>query len=663
MKFKRFTAIILSLIIACGIVFGTAGYPKETFKAPVAYAADAGHNRYCGNDRYDTALQIAEAIYNLHDEDYLNAVIVADGRNFPDALAASYLSYKNNYAPILLTHPNSGITKKVTDYILSRVCNGGKVYIVGGTSVVSAETENMLNASSKGLKVKRLYGSDRYATNLAILEEAGISSGTSIVVATGGGFADSLSASATGMPILLVGGEFKTGQIELLKKISPSRIYIAGGSGVVNNDIETELNSIATTVRLAGDDRYDTSIQIAELTQSSNATILAYGKNFPDGLAAGPLAQCIHSSLILAEDAVTVRIRDAAWRASLGDKIKYGYVIGGDKLISEDTADFILNGTKSEISGLIEDHLAVLWAKVDKSYDEYLAKVYKEQDADHALTDAKKAYDNAVARYNGGAYSYFESRNSTDALSILNGTNTTYLRSKPSGFDTYTKNAYVDGVVAEGTAANLEMMKQGIEWLLELNECRGFEGLAPVTTNDTVWAMAMVNCNWATYNIGHSKAYNVAENLSWGYGTTRKNTSAAEGPYVGWYTEEKVNYETNNGGVTGHYTNIIESSTRPAALAFSNKNSTYGTVFCMDKDTLGLTGAGENATTYYNNFITYYNQTKSNINTTKNAIATYTAQVEAAIAAVDAGEAAYLAALEKYNSENEKYKAVLAALS
>ena len=62
---------------------------------------------------------------------------------------------------------------------------------------------------------KRLWSSDRYYTNLAVMQEENITGNVS--VCSGKSFADALSAAATGTPILLVGDELMADQRELLQ--------------------------------------------------------------------------------------------------------------------------------------------------------------------------------------------------------------------------------------------------------------------------------------------------------------------------------------------------------------------------------------------------------------------------------------------------------------
>lgn len=98
-----------------------------------------------------------------------------------------------------------------------------------------------------------LSGADRYATNLAILEKAGVED-QEILVCTGSGFADSLSASATGLPVLLSGQGLTPAQKEFLAETS-GKFIIIGGTGAVDVKLEAELTTFGAVERLSGADR------------------------------------------------------------------------------------------------------------------------------------------------------------------------------------------------------------------------------------------------------------------------------------------------------------------------------------------------------------------------------------------------------------------------
>ena len=218
---------------------------------------------------------------------------------------------------------------------------GGKVYILGGEGAVPTTVEAI-----SGYEVVRLAGKSRYDTNLAILEEAGIA-GDEIIVATGKSFADSLSASAAKLPILLV----KPGAAlsEEAKAIAEgmNKFYIIGGAGAVSAEIEAELGAYGEVVRVAGKSRYETSVAVAETFFADvDKAVAASGKNFPDGLCGGPLAAAMDAPLILTADGKT----EAAAAYMAENAIVSGYVLGGFEALADETVvDVFSLGNADEI--------------------------------------------------------------------------------------------------------------------------------------------------------------------------------------------------------------------------------------------------------------------------------------------------------------------------
>lgn len=254
--------------------------------------------RIYGETRYDTAVKAAER-YKSASRSKFDNVIVANGTNFPDALSGGYLAKVKN-APILLVEPDE--EDRIADYIIENIMSIGTVYILGGTGVVSSAFENKIQA--KGIDTERLGGSDRYETNLRILKASGITK-QDILICAGSGYADSLSASAAGKPILLVGNSLTDAQKKYIKGLK--KAYLIGGEGVVGLAIEKDLEVLGlTTDRLAGDDRYETSKKVAEhFFPEAKTVVLVYALNFPDGLSGGPLAIQEGAPIILTDSSTT----------------------------------------------------------------------------------------------------------------------------------------------------------------------------------------------------------------------------------------------------------------------------------------------------------------------------------------------------------------------
>ena len=278
--------------------------------------------RIAGDDRIATSLMLADQLKEVLRVEKFDAVVVASALNFPDALTGSYLAAEKD-APILLTYPAAHA--KIRAYIQENLKPGGMVYILGGEGAVSADFANGLG----GFSIKRLAGSDRFGTNLAIMEEAGVSADQPVLIATAVNFADSLSASAAGLPMVLVYGSLREDQKEFLATTSKNFIII-GGEAAVSPALEAELKAIGSVTRVAGSSRYETSVLVAErFVQNPDAVILAYAKNFPDGLCGGPLAYALGAPLILTDSGAS-GTADGYVR-----NITSGIVVGGAGLISD----------------------------------------------------------------------------------------------------------------------------------------------------------------------------------------------------------------------------------------------------------------------------------------------------------------------------------------
>jgi len=311
--------------------------------------------RIFGNDRYETAYKVADEYKALLKVDKFSAIIVANGANFADALAGSYLSSEKS-APILMTDKKEANINKLVEYAKANLQENGTVYILGGTAAVSDKVDKALSA----YQIKRLAGKNRYETNMLILKAAGYEYFTDeLVIATGTNFADSLSVSATGKPIMLVGNSLTAEQRRLISRQAVSSntdsIYIVGGTSAVNKKVENAIKDAlpkrslnfgngdsydisAKVERIAGDNRYETSVLVAKkFFPTSEKAVLAYAKNYPDGLSGGALAKVNNAPLLLVDgknyEAATKYGKEAVTTA--------GYVLGGNTLVTDEATKAI----------------------------------------------------------------------------------------------------------------------------------------------------------------------------------------------------------------------------------------------------------------------------------------------------------------------------------
>ena len=298
----------------------------------------SGLERIYGDTRYATGTKIATRVRSLSGGGKFKSIVVADGTNFPDALAGTYLA-KVKGGPVLLT--NSQKQDSIVSYIRSNLATGGTVYVLGGTvSVPSSFTELLRKA---GIKYVRRGGKSRYDTNSLTLETAGIKN-KDILVCTGENFPDALVCSATGRPILIVHPVrgLSESQKKLLSNNKVKSVTIMGGTGAVPKSIENQLRSVTkvSVNRISARNRYELSIKAAEeFFDAPKEVALVTGLNFADALTGGPLAIKMGSPLLLVGDnsSAYTYAKDYIKKYS----IKYGVVLGGPKVVSDETINQI----------------------------------------------------------------------------------------------------------------------------------------------------------------------------------------------------------------------------------------------------------------------------------------------------------------------------------
>ena len=184
---------------------------------------------FVGGDRYETAIKVAEETI----EKYGNKgkVIIADGRNYPDAVSiASYAAQEG--IPVILVNGN-----KVPD-VAKNFLNKYKIsnaIIVGGDKAVGKDVEKLFKS------VDRVAGEDRYETSKKIADKFFADSKT-VFMASGEDFADSISVSYyAGMekaPVLLTKSNSLDDNTKEYLNSNKSKDYvIVGGDEAINPDI------------------------------------------------------------------------------------------------------------------------------------------------------------------------------------------------------------------------------------------------------------------------------------------------------------------------------------------------------------------------------------------------------------------------------------------
>jgi len=281
---------------------GLLGLAGLTMAASPAQATeDTAVTRVAGETRYSTAADAATSAYATGSAN----VVLASGQVFPDALAAAGVAGTLD-APILLTQQDN-----VPDATLDALDDLGAtdITIMGGTAAVSQDVEDALVAL--GYTTTRVEGADRFATAAEAAEVAG---GTTAVLADGFEFADALAISpgahALDLPLLLTPTDtLSPDAAGYITANSVDTVIIVGGTAAVSQGIQDDLEADGITVnRLAGINRYETSVAIADFHVTQGFTldelVVATGENFADALAGGPYASVMGAPLVLTQTSV-----------------------------------------------------------------------------------------------------------------------------------------------------------------------------------------------------------------------------------------------------------------------------------------------------------------------------------------------------------------------
>lgn len=208
--------------------------------------------------------------------------------------------------------------------------------------------------------VTRIAGSDRYATAAAISRSA-FAPGVSVAyIATGANYPDALAggaaAAAQDAPILLTQrGSLPAPTAAELTRLKPKRIVVLGGTAAISATVASQLATYTagSVTRLAGADRYATAaaVSAASFARGVPVAYVATGANYPDALAAIPLAARTSSPLLLTHfSGAPAATTNELARLAPGRIV----VLGGTAAVSEAVATQLRSyttGTVTRIAG------------------------------------------------------------------------------------------------------------------------------------------------------------------------------------------------------------------------------------------------------------------------------------------------------------------------
>lgn len=202
-------------------------------------------------------------------------------------------------------------------------------------------------------------GADRYLTAIEACDVAfgagvmpkGPDGRRTIVLASGENWPDALSAAglagAHESPLLLTRKSTLPSAVAArIASLGADKVFIVGGTAAVTDGVKAAVDAIvpgsSTAVeRISGATRYETASAVARYTLATQGrpawdgtAFVATGGNFPDALAAGPLAASKGMPMYLSNP---TGISAATLDAMVAARVKRVYVLGGTAAVSDAT--------------------------------------------------------------------------------------------------------------------------------------------------------------------------------------------------------------------------------------------------------------------------------------------------------------------------------------
>ncbi|MEY8000455.1 cell wall-binding repeat-containing protein [Clostridium sp. Mt-5] len=212
--------------------------------------------------------------------------------------------------------------------------------------------------------VPRLGGQDRYQTSSKI-SQSGWDTSDYVVLASGENYPDALCAAPIAKkysaPILLTTSKTLNGDIkDEITRLKAKHVIEIGGTASISDDIENELKTMGLDPqRIGGQDRFETSVKVAEALGTVTNAVVTSAYGFADALSIAPIAASENIPILLTgsgslPDVVKNYISENA------SSIKSSYVIGGNAVISDNVVSELPSAERISGQNRFETNVNVL---------------------------------------------------------------------------------------------------------------------------------------------------------------------------------------------------------------------------------------------------------------------------------------------------------------
>ena len=212
-----------------------------------------------------------------------------------------------------------------------------KIVSLIATGVIVVNSVPAYVSADSAMEKESLVGNDRFDTSVKISKS--IKDKKNVVIVNDKTMVDALSVSTLAKKmnasILLASGKkLDNGVKEEIKNIAPKNVFIIGGEKAISKEIENEIKEMKlTTSRVAGKDRYETAIKIAQMLGDKDEAIVVNGeKGLADAVSIASVAAQYDMPIILTKEDKLENTTKEYLNKNNFEKV---YVIGGEKVISK----------------------------------------------------------------------------------------------------------------------------------------------------------------------------------------------------------------------------------------------------------------------------------------------------------------------------------------
>lgn len=181
--------------------------------------------RIGGQNRYETAMLVADYV-GIKDR-----IVVVSGENYPDALSIAPIAAIMDMPIILVSKEN--VPDGVKNYLKDK--NYTCTYVIGSEGAISESVKLQFRNS------ERIFGKDRYETNMAVINRfIDVLDLSKVYLASAVNFPDSLSGAALAQknkaPLILTSEEINETEQNNIKQVlaSSQNTYVLGSQGAVS---------------------------------------------------------------------------------------------------------------------------------------------------------------------------------------------------------------------------------------------------------------------------------------------------------------------------------------------------------------------------------------------------------------------------------------------